>query len=273
MSRLSIITAAYAPAARYLAQTIASVRDQVLPPGWRLEWLVQEDGTRPDLAGWFHDVPQARYEAHGARLGLAATRNLALSRATGELVQVLDHDDVLLPGALATVGAAFSAAARPSAMIHWAVGQADDLLPDGTRRPYPAALPYGLVPAGAVNDWAAAHEGRCPIHCAGLMMRTESLRAVGGWSGIPVDDDLAMFAALSELTAGVNVAAATWLYRLHPYQTHRTAAWRAHGATGRRIASQRAAAIRYTGLRLATSSGQSVTFRSACAVLGSTVET
>lgn len=247
MPRLSIITAAWSPGARYLAQTAESVRRQVLPRGWRLEWLVQEDGPRPDLLPRLAGLPRVRYEANGASLGLAATRNLALSRATGDLVQVLDHDDLLLPGALARVAGAFRGPG-----IHWAVGQADDLLADGSRRPYPSPLPYGLVPPGQVNAWSAAHGGRWPVHCAGLMMRTASLRAVGGWAGTPADDDIAMFAALSELGAGVNVAAVTWLYRLHPDQTHRSAGWQSRVPAARRIAAQRAAAIREAGLTLAT---------------------
>lgn len=58
---------------------------------------MQEDGAEPGLEALLREVPCVRYEANSAQLGLAQTRNLALSRVTGELVQVLDHDDVLLP--------------------------------------------------------------------------------------------------------------------------------------------------------------------------------
>lgn len=46
--------------------------------------------------------------------------------------------------------------------------------------------------------------GNWPIHCAGLMMRTATLRALGGWAATPADDDLAMFAALSKVVDGYN---------------------------------------------------------------------
>lgn len=237
--RLSIITAAYGPLATYFETTIHSVRQQELPEGWELEWLVQEDGPNPTLEALVADEPHVRYAANGAQTGISATRNLALTRATGDVVQVLDHDDVLLPGALATLLPRFD---DPG--THWVVGQADDLLPDGSRRTYESALPFGRVPAGTVNDWAINHDGNWPIHCAGLMLRTNLVRAVGGWGGTPVDDDIVMFSAVSELADGYNDPTVTWLYRIHDRQTHRSAAWRSRNADGRRIALQRIEALR-----------------------------
>lgn len=243
MPTVSILTAVYAPTAKYLPETIASVREQILPTGWSLEWIVQEDGVDPRLADQINELPYARYQANNTHLGLSQTRNLGLSRAIGDLVQVLDHDDVLLPGALATLVPRFV-----DYPIHWAIGQADDLTPDGTRVTYESALPYGVLPAGRVNTWATEHGGNWPILCAGLMMRTGYLRALGGWVASPADDDVAMFAALSELANGYNEPTVTWLYRHHPEQTHRTREWRAWSTAGRRIALQRIAAVRRTGL-------------------------
>lgn len=245
MRTISILTAAYAPTAKYLPATIASVDIQSLPEGWQLEWIVQEDGPEPALAELVEHLPYVRYEANNAQLGLSQTRNLALSRVTGELLHVLDHDDVLLPGALTTLVPHFGA--YP---IHWAIGQADDLTPDGERVPYASALAYGLLAAGQVNKWAEDHGGNWPIHCAGLVMRTASVRALGGWVASPADDDVAMFAALSELADGYNEPTVTWLYRHHPEQTHRMAKWQAWSMVGRRISLQRAAAVRAAGLWL-----------------------
>jgi hypothetical protein len=44
---------------------------------------------------------------------------------------VLDHDDVLLPDALDTMIPIFK-----DSTIHWAIGQADDSLPNGARNRY-----------------------------------------------------------------------------------------------------------------------------------------
>jgi glycosyltransferase involved in cell wall biosynthesis len=240
---VSIITAVYAPSAAYLAESIDGVAGQALPAGWHLEWMVQEDATEPSLADRFAGLDYVRYAANGVHLGIPGTRNLALAAATGDLVQVLDADDILLPGALASLIPKFQ-----DERIHWAVGQADDLRPDGTRVHWESALPYGTIPAGAVNVWAESHGGNWPIHGAGLMLRSTSLRALGGWAGLPVDEDLGMFAALSEIAAGHNFDGVTWLYRQHPNQTTRSGARRHLSEAGRRFALQRARAVRFADL-------------------------
>lgn len=245
--RISVITAAYAPLARYFPETIGSVLDQELPSGWELEWLVQEDGTDPQLADAVARLPAVSYSANRVHAGIATTRNLALARATGDLVGVLDHDDILLPGALAQLIPRFG-----DPLIHWAVGQADDLMPDGTRQPYISALPFGVIEAGTVNTWAIEHDGNWPIHCAGLVLRTHLVRAFGGWGAVPVDDDVMMFSALSECAAGYNDPAITWLYRIHDQQTSRSGTWRERSADGRRIALQRVQAIRTAGITITT---------------------
>lgn len=134
--------------------------------------------------------------------------------------------------------------------IHWAIGQADDLTPAGERVPYESALPYGILTAGQVNKWAGEQGANWPIHCAGLMMRTAAVRALGGWVASPADDDVAMFAALSEISDGYNEPSVTWLYRHHAEQTHRTEAWQRCSAAGRRIALQRSVAVGAAGLQL-----------------------
>lgn len=246
MPLISIVTAAYAPTADavdYVGETAASIAALDLPAGWDLEWVVQEDGENPQLAGFLHRVPFARYDATGRHYGAAQTRNLALARAGGVLTQALDADDLLLHDALTTLIPRFT-----EHRIHWAIGQADDLLPDGSRRAYPSPIGFGLIPAGAVNAWAAGEGANWPIHCAALLMRTTSLRALGGWTAIPGDDEIATFAALSEVTDGYYDSALTWLYRHHPNQMHRTEAFQGRSVMCRRIALQRARAVAAAGL-------------------------
>jgi hypothetical protein len=84
------------------------------------------------------------------------------------------------------------------------------------------------------------------------MMRADTLRAVGGWTGVPVDDELAALAAISELGDGWNERTVTWLYRKHPAQTTANSHHPGLEDTGRRIALQRAKALRDTGFALAT---------------------
>jgi glycosyltransferase involved in cell wall biosynthesis len=250
MPLVSIVTAAYAPLADFLSDTIASVEAITLPAGWELEWIVQEDGDQPELADRFTSVEMARYLTNRRQMGISATRNLALSRASGVLIQALDQDDIVLPNLLITLIPRFV-----EYRIHWAIGQADDLMTDGQRRPYPSAIPFGLMKAGSVNQWATEHGGNWPIHGAALMMRAASWRALGGWTGIPYDDELATFAALSQMTDGYHDETLTWLYRYHPKQTHRSEAAQALSATGRRIALQRAATVEALGLEFPPEAG------------------
>jgi glycosyltransferase involved in cell wall biosynthesis len=58
------------------------------------------DGENPALSDQMTAIDIVKYQASNARLGISSTRNLALSRASGSLVQTLDHDDILLPNAL-----------------------------------------------------------------------------------------------------------------------------------------------------------------------------
>jgi glycosyltransferase involved in cell wall biosynthesis len=232
---ISVITAVHEPVAGYLREAADSVAAQRLPAGWELEWLVQEDGDRPaarDLAAG------ARYEANGARLGTATTRNIALSRARGRLVAVLDYDDVLLPDGLATLIQDFDR--HPG--IGWAVGQADDLI-DGERVPFELRYPCGVVPAGQVGR-LYERTGLCQVACAGLVMPTDVVRAFGGWGAIPRAQDVALLIALSEVYDGYQDPAVTWLYRKHPGQTTHPAKVDVWGKQQDRFIRQRLDAVR-----------------------------
>jgi glycosyltransferase involved in cell wall biosynthesis len=246
MPLISVLTAAHWSTADYIDEAMDSLHSQALPSGWDLEWIVQEDGPEPSLGAKLRRWDAVSYAANGRQLGIASTRNLALSRASGVLTQNLDADDLLLPGALRTLIPLFA-----SHRIGWAIGQADDLMPDGTRKGFKTPLPFGVFPAGEVNRWAAEDGGNWPIHCAALLMRTTALRAVGGWAGLPVDEDIGMFAALSELLDGYHHDELTWLYRQHPGQITKTSNADDLSEACRAICLQRAQAIRLASLSLA----------------------
>lgn len=235
MPLVSVLTAVRQPVPAFLAEAAASVADQALPAGWELEWLVQEDGENPSVGD---RCPGARYEANGAQLGTATTRNLALSRARGELVAVLDYDDVLLPGGLARLVEVF--AEHPG--IGWAVGQADDLV-DGVAVPYELRYPCGRVPAGLVGK-LYEETGLCQVACAGLVMPTEVVRAFGGWAAIPRAQDVGLFIAVSEVHDGYQESAVTWAYRKHPGQTTDPGRVDRWGPQQDRFIRQRLAAVR-----------------------------
>src|SRR5699024_11009029 len=42
--------------------------------------------------------------------------------------------------------------------------------------------------ARVLGDWAIGSTGNWPIHCAGIMLRTDLVRALGGWVASPIDE-------------------------------------------------------------------------------------
>ncbi|MDG3012903.1 glycosyltransferase family 2 protein [Rhodococcus sp. D2-41] len=239
MPLISVITAVHGDRAALLRAAGESVAAQQLPSGWSVEWLIQEDGVPAGAAAVAAAFPFARHSAHGDVLGPGGTRNLALARAGGDLVHVLDSDDLLLPNALAS---AIETLAIDSE-IHWAAGQADDLMPDGTRLSFPPEIPTGPVAPGVFGDFLIAHD-RLPVHPAGVTARTATVRALGGWGAYPRGEDTVLLAALSELTAGQLSPEVTWLYRRHDAQITHARDWSVLAGPTRLAARQRLAALR-----------------------------
>src|ERR1039458_5787847 len=92
---ISVITPTHKPEAPYLEEAYEGLCAQDV--NW--EWVLQFDGERWDMPSYLLGDDRVRLECNGKHLGVAMTRNRACVRARGELVQVLDSDDVLLPGA------------------------------------------------------------------------------------------------------------------------------------------------------------------------------
>lgn len=246
MPLMSVLTPAQLGRAEFLAEAGRSLEDQELPAGWRLEWVIQEDGDSPGLPATLEAFRLVRYQANGQSFGAAVTRNLALSRARGVLSHMLDSDDLLLPGALAAIITAFETYPR----IHWVAGQADDLLWDTTRIPFPPRMPPGYVERGALNAYLDRH-GEPPVHPAGLTYRTETARALGGWVASPRWEDLALLVAFAELTPGFITNELTWLYRKHAEQTTGQSAWASLHDESMAVIRQRINALRALGLHVA----------------------
>jgi len=216
MPLLSILTAATGDRATYVREAGISLANQELPSGWEFEWLVQEDGPAPALADMISEFPFARHKANMRQLGPADTRNLALRHASGELIHVLDCDDLQLPDGLAQAVNALHT--YPD--IHWVTGQADDLLECGTRIAFAPLVKPGYIPAGELNEFFLT-EMRWPIMSASITARTASIQALGGWPGATSGEDILLHIALAELTPGYHLPETTWLYRRHEQQITR----------------------------------------------------
>lgn len=211
---VSVVTAVHEAYAAYLTDAHASLDAQHLPPGWRWEWLVQCDG-RGDLPTELAADPRVHLDAN-RRTGPAATRTMALSRATGGLVRALDADDQLLPGALARDIDLLTA--RPD--LGWAVSPGLDLTPDGQvaaaphTDPEPGELPRGWF----VDAWAATGWTHLPVLPSTICIRTQLLVALGGWMALPTSEDTGLLAAASAVSPGWLHREPAILYRRHDGQ-------------------------------------------------------
>jgi hypothetical protein len=154
----------------------------------------------------------------------------------------MDSDDIMLPDSLAKQINIF----QEHSDIHWSTYQPVELSAEGKQTPDPARIPTGSAEPGALNR-AMAKLGRCPVHCAGLMIRTDTLRAFGGWAGLPVGEDVTLLAAVSELYHGWVMEGYGWLYRRHKSQitnSLKDPSWRTMGED---IGQQRIRAIKKLG--------------------------
>ncbi|MEU3604107.1 glycosyltransferase family A protein [Streptomyces sp. NPDC035033] len=243
--QVDVVTAVHAAHAAFLPAVWRSLLDQT-HPSWR--WLVQIDGPQDEARAALSACaaagdPRVLVASHATAEGPAVTRNIALARATAPLVQNVDADDELEPGALTALAAAL--AAHPSA--GYAVGHARDLAPDGTLTDHPLPVRPGLLPRGALlAAWTTtATDYRLPVHPAGVMWRRPLLHLLGGWSALHGMEDTGLLMAASATTDGVLVDAPTLRYRRHAAQTSRQPT---EFAGGHQIALVRARATALTTL-------------------------
>ena len=101
MSIITIVTPSYRPDREHLLAAYGSILQQKMPSGWAWRWAIQVDGGPAAAVTDILPADPRVSVGGGRRSGECSTRNLALARADGELVKVLDADDMLAPGTLA----------------------------------------------------------------------------------------------------------------------------------------------------------------------------
>ncbi|GGR68270.1 MULTISPECIES: glycosyltransferase family 2 protein [Streptomyces] len=206
--RVTVVTAVHGPSARFLPDAYASLCAQRLPAGWEWEWVVQEDGTTDQVRPYVPDDARVSFR-QGRPGGPGVARTIALSRARGAYVKVLDADDRLTPGALARDLAVLEA--RPA--VGWATSRVLDLLPDGTTAGFPGDPDDGPLERGTVLGHWKRNDFRLPVHPATLCVRRELLLALGGWMALPASEDTGLLLALDAVSRGWFSAQAGLLYR------------------------------------------------------------
>ncbi|MFC9441135.1 glycosyltransferase [Nocardia sp. NPDC057030] len=215
MERLiSVITPVYNPDPAHLKAACDSVLSQQLPPGWSLEWVLQEDGNSGVVGELLRGVDN-RIRVHtGRRGGVALTRNMALANSGGELVKNLDADDILTPGVLTRDIETLTSDDE----IAWTTSRLLDLLPDGSTVGFDNDPPHGkLIPGSVLEHWRS-HNFRLPVHPTTICIRRPLVVALGGWMGVPGSDDTGMLIAASILATGFFNSEIGLLYRKWPGQ-------------------------------------------------------
>ncbi|MGH3097915.1 MAG: glycosyltransferase family 2 protein [Streptosporangiales bacterium] len=213
MATISIITPVYGPEPSHLVEAYESIASQELPDGWSLEWLVQEDGQ----SGVAQEIlPDHDWIIHGTgrRGGVAICRNLALSRARGELIKNFDQDDVFTPGVLRRDIDVLSTESD----VQWTTSRVLDLLPDGSTEGFPNDPPAGRLAPGVVREHWRTHDYRLPVHPTTMCVRRPLVVALGGWMAVPGSDDTGLLVAASMISTGWFSSEVGLLYRKWPGQ-------------------------------------------------------
>lgn len=215
MSRVvSVITPVHGPSAQYLADAYKSLVRQDMPDGWTWEWIIQEDGRGEEIPAVVPNDARIRFGG-GRSGGPGVARTLALSRASGGLIKVLDADDALTEGALARDIAIL--AARDD--VGWTTSSVLDYLPDGRQISWEHAdPPEGIIARGEVLRYWEGNGYRLPVHPATLCLRREIVFALGGWMALPASEDTGLLVAANIISSGYFIGAPGLLYRKWPGQ-------------------------------------------------------
>lgn len=210
---VSVVTAVHTPSMKFLPDAYESLLAQEMPDGWQWQWLVQEDGTSNAAESVLDADPRISFGT-GRPLGPGMARTYSLARATGELIKVLDSDDMLAPGALAREIDVF--ATNPD--VGWTTCRVLDLLPDGSTAGFPDDPEEGVLERGEVAAYWRAHHCRAPVHPATLCIRADLLLALGGWMALPAGEDTGLLLALDAISSGYFLAERGLSYRKWPGQ-------------------------------------------------------
>jgi glycosyltransferase involved in cell wall biosynthesis len=241
MPEISIITATHRPDAPYLHETYNSILRQT-ETNW--EWLIQYDGATWEPPAWLRraltDDPRVQLHLNGQYLGIAMTRNRALSRAQGRYIQVLDADDQLTPHALEKLKNEL--AADPE--LSYAIGCIVKYRSADESQPQTLHLPFGKLEPGTIGDFWLEN-GKMPLHASSGMWDRRTLIAHGGWTAIHVSEDTAVALAISEQHAGIFIEHPTFIYRVHENSTvHHPDYWTVHRSTAHVFVREQILAIR-----------------------------
>lgn len=220
---LSLFTPTNNPA--YLPELYASVR---LQPGVSFEWVLLLNGgvARADLPADLLSDPRVRaLPAVTASANVGALKREACDRCAGDVLVEVDHDDVLVPGALAKVAAG---AALGGGFLYSDVAVFE---PDGKTWSYDARYGWEGYPVNvygrrfvATRNFAVTPRSLCEVFYAPDHVRAWTRAAYYGAGGhdasmsVGDDHDLVCRTYLAGFPF-VHVGGCCYLYRFHPDNT------------------------------------------------------
>lgn len=210
----------------FIGAALASVRRQSMAD---FEAICVDAGSSepvPELvASLIVDDPRFRLIVSDTRLTGPEARNVALEQARAPVVASLDSDDVMVPGRLALHLATLAAEPRVVALG----GGLSVVNRDGLTIKRTAEPSEGDAPSASQAEYRGAADSparfswmlpfNCPTLSSTMTMRTEALRAVGGFDTRYHDcDDYGTFWALQGVGDARVLPEVAALYRHHPQQ-------------------------------------------------------
>lgn len=206
------------------------------------EWLIQLDGERRvDLPSRVVSDARVVVDANGRQLGIAATRNRALARATTALLLNADSDDVPTAATLGSLPPVFE-----DPTVGLAFGDWIEAWPD--REPWtPSArfAPGRQEPGTLSRIWGA--ERWVPLHLAGAMWRTDAVLAAGGWSATVGGSDIGLMLGVDAAWSSVYVPVLTFTYYHHANQVTASSDWQLQFDRDMRFLGRRHDALKVIG--------------------------
>ena len=211
-------------AGEHLREAVASVLAQELPPHWRLELLLVDDGSRDALTlaiiEQVRTDPRVRVFTNPSPQGVSRARNQAIAAAQGSLIAFLDADDLWTPQHLATHIEALQAhAAAFSASDYAHIDAQGRTLATACQWSSPhkgAWLQAGLGerPSAVFQNAAELFIKACPVWICTAVVRREALGEGPVFNeALALAEDLELWIRLARSHTFVFCRASTAMYR------------------------------------------------------------
>ena len=218
--QVSVLALAYNHS-QYLVETLDSIREQTFQD---FELIVSDDASTDDSAAMIRDWNSRHQRAnhlvfHKQNLGLCPTLNELLSLATGEYLQLIACDDVLLPASLEQRVDLLQSCGAETAAVYSDAVQFDD---DGNELPktfLQRFLKQKPRPSGDLYSQLLLGNF---IPGPTVLMKRALVEEIGGFDASLAFEDWDLWQRLTKKHEFSYCDAATVKYRIHSTNLHRT---------------------------------------------------